>query len=39
LCGDFAGCAQNSHPDRAADGHGQTKANAENAQEFSAIGR
>ena len=37
LRGDFAGSAQDAHADRAADGHGQTKADAEDAQELAGV--
>ena len=39
LRSDFAGSAQNPHSNRAADSYGETKADAENAQKLSAIGR
>ena len=38
LLGDFARSAQDAHADRAADGYGQTEADAENAQQGSVMG-
>src|ERR1700681_5117248 len=39
LGGDFAGSAQDAHPDSSANGHRQTKADAKNPQELAVISR
>src|SRR2546425_1161398 len=38
LFGDVAGSAQDAHPDRAANGHGQTEADTEDAQKLAVAG-